>query len=286
MWDELYYELSNYFQRGKKRLMAHQQRKKPLVKASQTLESFKDFTLICQEDIFHPKSRRKPVLLLSKGQEISTRDLPKLILHGVQPEQFRFKADEADEAAMEEAQVAGVLASTLENSKVPDGLEDAGSNSLTWRPLGKRRTQTVVILESNPKILKRLIDCLFVCGFDLNKIHPVGVAANLGWSLKRYKPDLLIGSAPLLTEALNTETLKLLPTQLIMTLADTAGTQSLTQVTLANGTVAHCLYKPITRFSLRQLLLNLEPEEVRPTEVASKPKSKIKLSRRAMLKMG
>jgi len=286
MWDEIYYELSKYFQRGKKRLMAHQQRKKPLAKVGQTLGSFKDFTLICQEDIFHPKSRRKPVLLLSKGQEISTRDLPKLILHGVQPEQFRFKAEEADEAAMEELQIAGVLASTLENIQVPDSLEDTGSNSLAWRPVGKRRTQTVVVLESNPKILKRLIDCLFVCGFDLNKIHPVGVAANLGWSLKRYEPDLLIGSAPLLSEALGSDTLKLLPKQLIMTLTDTPGTQPLSQVTLANGTVAHCLYKPITRFSLRQLLLNLEPEEVRPTEVASKPESKIKLSRRAMLKMG
>jgi hypothetical protein len=290
MWDELFRELgyhwSKYFG-TRKRLPMRAKRIKS--SSSPALDSFKDFVLICQEDIFHPGSRRKPILLLSKGQEISTRDLPKLIMHGVQPEQFRFKPEETEEIPFEEVDekpFSQAVATAVEKTKAAT-VEAGGSSSIAWRPLGKRRAHTVVILESDPKILKRLIDCLFVCGYDLNKIHPVGVAANLAWTLERYKPDLLIGCLSLLSASLNAETLKLLPPQLVMTVPESPGENSSTEVTLNNGTIAYCLYKPITRFALRQILLKLEPEAI-PEEKApiTKSRPKVKLSRRAMLKMG
>lgn len=40
--------------------------------------------------------------------------------------------------------------------------------------------------------MKRLIDCLFICGLQLDRIHPVRVSEHLSWALEKYRPQLLV----------------------------------------------------------------------------------------------
>jgi CheY-like chemotaxis protein len=55
-----------------------------------------------------------------------------------------------------------------------------------------RIRKRVLILDPDQKSLKRLIDCLFICGFQLDNLHPVRMAASLDWALQKYMPHVLV----------------------------------------------------------------------------------------------
>jgi hypothetical protein len=299
MWDELFDELYERFnfssipssvstvvKKWTSKTSAKPIRSNPKTLA---LESVKDLMLVSQEDIFRPGRRKAPILLLSKGQEISAKDLPKLILHGVQPEQFRFKTEATAQALLAEED------STMDAGQTMTELltKTEPSTVRPWRSPGERRNQTVVILEPDSKTLKRIIDCLFVCGFDLNRIHPVRMAANLNWTLRRYEPDLVITDAELLADGLSSESHTLFPTQLIITFAGPIPLKdAITEVRLTHGAIAQCLYKPITRFSLRQILAQTEQQPLSASAIGPQTALSQKLPvgsstpRRAILRMG
>ena len=55
-----------------------------------------------------------------------------------------------------------------------------------------RNAKRVLILEPDSKSLKRIMDCLFSCGFQLERLHPVRIISSLDWALRKYTPHVLI----------------------------------------------------------------------------------------------
>lgn len=171
--------------------------------------------LVSQEDIYGRGHRRQPILLLRKGQEIPAHDLPKLIQNGIRPDQVRFQyaTDSADTdpvSAWDEhalyrkpggmtppGNIPPIRPQSLQPPSVsqPDFAAHPYESYQTYdgKPSHTERgRQTVLLLEPDPKSLKRLIDCLFGCGFSLSRIHPLRIPAHLSWALERHQPDILI----------------------------------------------------------------------------------------------
>jgi hypothetical protein len=189
--------------------------------------------LVSQEDIYGRGQRRQPILLLRKGQEIPAHDLPKLIQNGIRPDQVRFQyapddpatesPDDRVDAWMEylgekggeDARLWSTQGMTPPGSVLPrrpSALPASGSRQDEmahpygsravpgYKPHTERGRQTVLLLEPDPKHLKRLIDCLFGCGFSLNRIHPLRIPAHLSWALERHRPDILIADSRFIAE--------------------------------------------------------------------------------------
>jgi hypothetical protein len=240
--------------------------------------------LVSQEDIYRPEqaglqrdSKRQPILLLRKGQEIAAQDLPKLIQNGVRPDQVSFQYAESGtpfqlfDAVSKpiektDARVPAVSAQKLDapvSIPVPPSINRATPPS--HPPMG-RHQQEVLILESDPKQMKRLIDCLFVCGFDLNRIHPLCISSHLSWALRRHQPDVLIADYKLFMAenregALSPENT---PARIIITTDANAAPLDRHQLQWPEheDQIVQVLPKPISRFAMKRLLT---PETTSPT---------------------
>lgn len=146
------------------------------------------FKLISNEDIYRIIKRSKsdragePVLLLKKGIEVEPEQLHRLMKNGVSPSQFRIR--QADSEALPEAAAWGVFEGAAATNPL---LEVSAGLVRTLR--GRKRA---LVLDSEPKSMRRLTDCLFMCGFQLDNIHPVRIASSLNWALQKYLPHLLV----------------------------------------------------------------------------------------------
>jgi hypothetical protein len=223
--------------------------------------------LVSKEDIYRDNRGQTPILLLRKGQEVVPEDLTKLVQNGARPEQFRFQYKQnPSQNAMTFR--ASDLAQAFEQSRAAS---EGMSNPITTRenvqtvaPANpQRHSKKVLILEPDQKSIKRLIDCLFVCGFNLQRIQPVRIPAHLNWTLERHCPQVLIvdyalgGQQNGLTLLLQTlpslkgveEVILTLDPQSPLPMAEEVG---LRKACDENG--IKILYKPISRFGLHQLL--------------------------------
>lgn len=148
--------------------------------------------LVSKEDIYRENRGMEPILLLRKGYEVSKEELPRFLRNGARPNQFQWKYGLNQELP----------------SANPIPLPPQPQNNRNYRgttspigtpgsPLGhptptvKHRRKTLV-LDSDQKSMKRLIDCLFVCGMPLDRIHPVRLAEHLPWAIDKYNPQILV----------------------------------------------------------------------------------------------
>jgi hypothetical protein len=144
--------------------------------------------LVTREDIYRPASGANretgPVLLLKKGHALEPEDLPRYIKNGARPSQFQLQyADETHEQAMHPPEFQRRIPEPAMANPILD------PDTLVRMARARKR---VLVLEPDPKSMKRLIDCFFVCGFNLERIHPVRATGHLDWALEKYQPDILV----------------------------------------------------------------------------------------------
>jgi len=151
-----------------------------------------DAILVCKEDIYRENRGMEPILLVRKGYEVKPEELPRFIRNGARPQQFHFKpgAGQDTQRTLPIPAIPPRNANPVnKGSSIPIAppAEPGGNRAYTARNRHK-----ALILEQDPKSMKRLIDCLFICGLQLDRIHPVRVTEHLGWALNKYRPHILV----------------------------------------------------------------------------------------------
>lgn len=142
-------------------------------------------TLVSMEDIYRENKGMAPILLLRKGYEVSPEELPRFIRNGARPHQFLFKP--ADDLEWKP------IPHQFKEVRRQELLAEFGSGSFdSTRPAPPRQKQRILILEHDAKSLKRLIDCLFICGVPLDRIHTVRLSEQLDWAIAKYRPHVLM----------------------------------------------------------------------------------------------
>jgi hypothetical protein len=148
--------------------------------------------LVTREDIYRENKGLEPILLLRKGYEVTAEELPRFIRNGAKPHQFQLKhAAEPVVAAYQAPQKLPkppVPAPMLVRRHKPLPVL---SGSVSPIPQTANRNRAL-ILDPDPKSMKRLIDCLFICGIQLDRIHPVRMAEHLSWVGQKYRPHILV----------------------------------------------------------------------------------------------
>lgn len=147
--------------------------------------------LVSTEDIYRALNKRErnrqmePVLLLKKGLEVAATQLPRFIKNGANPSQFRIKPLDG------EPMVDDASAETTQSPA-----QSPMTNPLRGFPASVvkaiRSRKRVLMLDPDQKSLKRLIDCLFICGFQLDNLHPLRVPSSLTWAINKYTPHVLV----------------------------------------------------------------------------------------------
>jgi hypothetical protein len=149
--------------------------------------------LVSKEDIYRENKGMAPILLLRKGLEVSMEELPRFIRNGARPQQFEFKPAEqefADEPGNNLTNYA--LSHQLRALHRQAFLEELNETPYPPESGDPRHKKQVLVLEPDQKSLKRLVDCLFICGTPLDKIHSIRLPEQLGWAIDKYQPELLV----------------------------------------------------------------------------------------------
>lgn len=144
--------------------------------------------LVSKEDIYRENRGMEPILLLRKGLEVSQEELPRFIRNGARPNQFQVK-----HGLPHEHQRAVPIPPSLQGQSVP--MRKGTSSPIgtpPGLPLKPKNRRKVLILDADQKSMKRLIDCLFICGTPLDRIHPVRVAEHLPWAIDKHQPQILV----------------------------------------------------------------------------------------------
>lgn len=140
--------------------------------------------LVSREDIYRNDLGGEPILLLRKGFELTPEELPRFLKSGAKTHQFRYK--HSDEP----------LRATYQKPLPPEvrkGFSPSASNPIERElPARGLKQKRALIVEPEQKSLKRLIDCLFICGLKLDRIHPVRVVSNTPWAVEKYRPQILV----------------------------------------------------------------------------------------------
>lgn len=143
--------------------------------------------LVSSEDIYRFDLGGEPILLLRKGYELTPEELPRFLKSGAQRHQFHYKNTGQSLAQAPLSGTAFRKHKGMENS-----ILDTYSRKL------KKSTQVpykqALIIEPDQKNLKRLVDCLFVCGIPLDQIHPVRVVSSVPWAVEKYRPQILVAN--------------------------------------------------------------------------------------------
>ncbi len=223
--------------------------------------SLPEGTLVSKEDIYRENKGMAPILLLRKGFEVSMDELPRFIRNGARPHQFLFKPSESAEIA--EVDLPEALPQQLKSVRRQGMMEEFGTVS-PYRSLQRdpRDRQRVLILEPDQKSLKRLIDCLFICGTPLDKIHTVRMPQQLAWAIGKYKPQILMVDYALSDEQTGLALLASLQSlpgveKIIFTIDPDSPLSEAEQQTLdALGPTANVklLPKPVSRFTVNRIL--------------------------------
>ena len=218
-------------------------------------------TLVSKEDIYRENKGMAPILLLRKGFEVSMDELPRFIRNGARPHQFFFKPSNSPDIA--DIEVPEALPQQLKALRRQGMMEEFGVVS-PYRSLQRdpRDRQRVLILEPDQKSLKRLIDCLFICGTPLDKIHTVRLPQQLAWAIAKYKPQILMVDYALSDQQTGLALLASLQSlpgveKIIFTIDSDSPLSEAEQQTLeALGPAAKVklLPKPVSRFTVNRIL--------------------------------
>lgn len=210
--------------------------------------------LVSREDIYRNDLGGEPILLLRKGFELTPDELPRFLKSGAQMHQFRYK--HSDEP----------LRSTYQKPLRPEarkGLSRGVSNPLERElpPRGLKQKRALIV-EPEQKSLKRLIDCLFICGLKLDRIHPVRVVSNTPWAVEKYRPQILVadyslpGSIDGLTLLQAFSELSYVETLILAVPPNTILSTEENEIiaTLSQQKQFKILSKPVNRFALQRIL--------------------------------
>jgi hypothetical protein len=144
--------------------------------------------LVSKEDIYRENRGMEPILLLRKGYEVSQEELPRFIRNGARPNQFHVKQG----LPLEPHQSIPIPSSRPQAQPSPARKGTSSSIGVPGLPLKTKNRHKVLILDADQKSMKRLIDCLFICGTSLDRIHPVRLAEHLPWAIDKHQPQILI----------------------------------------------------------------------------------------------
>lgn len=142
--------------------------------------------LVSSEDIYRFDRGLEPILLLRKGFELTPEELPRFLKSGAQPHQFHYK------------HTGHSLAKAPVNTQ--DIRRQHGMGNSILNPFKRLQKSTQIpykqalIIEPDHKHMKRLVDCLFVCGIPLDQIHPVRVISSVPWAVEKYRPQILVAN--------------------------------------------------------------------------------------------
>jgi hypothetical protein len=150
--------------------------------------------LVSKEDIYRENRGMAPILLLRKGFEVSPDELPRFIRNGARPQQFLFKPSESpDIGTLSSPEPLSQQLREVRRYELLEEFDAARNRPDASYPSPIPQTQKrVLILEPDQKALKRLIDCLFICGTSLDKIHSVRLPEQLAWAIGKYRPQVLV----------------------------------------------------------------------------------------------
>lgn len=208
--------------------------------------------LVSSEDIYRFDLGPEPILLLRKGFELSVSDLPRFLKNGAKRHQFHYKQNGQRLAKLPPQKLlpGGGMANALQESARREA-------KIVRIPYKK-----ALIVEPDPKHLKRLMDCLFVCGIPLDQIHPVRMASNAPWAVDKYRPQILVANYDLanpidglsLLQAFSAlsfvESLILvLPSEVTLSTAEWSTVRRIQQ-----QKPLQVLTRPVNRFDLRPLI--------------------------------
>lgn len=231
--------------------------------APEETPSDESFMIVSVEDIYRAINGLNrgrpgdPVLLLKKGIEVQATQLPRLMKNGADPSQFRLKAADGTESFVSDPVVP--MTNVMSMSSMTHPLFEAPASLV--RAL--RSQKRVLILDPEQKSLKRLIDCLFMCGFQLDKLHPVRMASSLHWALHKYTPHVLVIDYRLSEKQNGIQILHnlqgVLPSleQVILTtppLQNLSSWEARRIESFCENWNVHLLPKPVSRFALKQIL--------------------------------
>jgi hypothetical protein len=217
------------------------------------------FTLVSIEDIYRVIKRLKtdrsgePVLLLKKGIEVEADQLPRLMKNGANPSQFRIKQADGERLSQ------FATASALESAQVTNPLFEVPA--ALARTLRSRKR--ALVLDVEPKSMRRLMDCLFMCGFQLDNIHPVRIPSSLNWALQKYRPHVLVVDYQLSGKQNGIQVLQTMQPSLpfleqviliVPPLATLHGWEVRRLEAFCKNRSIFMLPKPVNRFTLKQIL--------------------------------
>jgi hypothetical protein len=215
--------------------------------------------LVTSEDIYRQDHGLEPILLLRKGFELTPDELPKFLKSGARAHQFYYKHT----GKTLNPDYQKLRAQKQDRPPLARGMSNPMAHGAV-RAIPGIQQKRALIVEPDQKNLKRLIDCLFICGLKLDRIHPVRVVSSVPWAMEKYRPQILIANYELsssidgltLLQAFAqfscVETLILtLPIGHLLSLEENAAIEALShQISIK------ILSKPVSRFALKHILNN------------------------------
>lgn len=217
--------------------------------------------LVSKENIYRDNLGAKPTLLLKEGYEVTQEELPRFIRNGAKPHQFYLKEQQTQLSGTPIAKPASPLAQLIENQSIT--IRRGMENPPRAPKIKRSETQKhILIMDPQPKSLKRSFDCFFKCGFSLDLIHPVRMSEHFHWAVKKHKPDILMvnyiqeGSISGLDLLVSLQKLASIETAILF-FSNTANLSD-AEMTMIKNTCKQknikILLKPVSRFGLKCLL--------------------------------
>ena len=230
-----------------------------------------DEDLYCLPDVrAHGTNDAEPVLLLKKGASMALSDLPKLLRNGVNIRQVSLQVHnpETGESKPLPKDIPPQALADLARFQQFDMSPPGESQSVPAAPSSLQKPESarfrrVMVVESDQKQLKRIMDCLFLCGFHPGQIHPVRMTRSLDWAVAKHQPDVLLVNYHLSPNATGMAMLaairKQLPphAQIVVTLPIPSGRNpdenKLIQTLCADWNI-QIVYRPMNRFALKKVM--------------------------------
>lgn len=213
--------------------------------------------LVTSEDIYRHDRGVDPILLLRKGFELTSDELPRFLKSGARTHQFHYKHTG-------KAVTTGYQKPPAPRRDNRPGFSRGMGNPIKpeTAPIQEIQSKRALIVEPEQKSMKRLVDCLFICGLKLDRIHPVRVVSNAPWAVDKYRPQILIADYGLsgeidgltLLQAFAglsfVETLILtVPTGYLLSAEENEAIES-----LSRHKKIRILSKPVSRFTMQRIL--------------------------------
>jgi hypothetical protein len=123
-----------------------------------------------------------------------------------------------------------------------------------------------LVVETDDRAMNRMMDCLSACGIPLHRVHPIYLMSHLFWALDKYNAKIVAMGIHAnvnyqeLYDTLQKLKARQLVETIILTVDDSFRSQSSMEWLddLADTYDVHVVFKPVSRFVLRPVLLGTE----------------------------